>query len=229
MKFLGSKNKYAKYILPLILKDRQPNQYVVEPFCGGCNLTQKITGNRIANDCHYYLIEVHKAIQSGWIPPDTITEEDYRDIKLHPTNYPASLVGFVGFNCSFASKWWGGYARGSFNNIKRNYAREAQSAALITAPLINGVEFYNLSYDKLPIPKNSIIYCDAPYQNTTKYKNSIDYDIYFNWCREKANEGHTVFVSEYNAPFNLIWEKETIVNLNNNKAQARVERLYKVS
>ena len=35
MKYLGSKNKIAKYILPIILKDRTEGQYYVEPFMGG--------------------------------------------------------------------------------------------------------------------------------------------------------------------------------------------------
>ena len=35
MKYMGSKNRIAKYILPIMLKDRKPNQYWVEPFVGG--------------------------------------------------------------------------------------------------------------------------------------------------------------------------------------------------
>ena len=35
MKYQGSKNKIAKHILPIILKNRTPDQYYVEPFMGG--------------------------------------------------------------------------------------------------------------------------------------------------------------------------------------------------
>ena len=38
MKYLGSKNKIAKHLLPIILKDRKPEQYYVEPFMGGGNM-----------------------------------------------------------------------------------------------------------------------------------------------------------------------------------------------
>ena len=38
MKYMGSKNRIAKYILPIILKDRLEGQWYVEPFCGGCNI-----------------------------------------------------------------------------------------------------------------------------------------------------------------------------------------------
>lgn len=35
MKYLGSKARIAKEILPIILKDRKVGQYYVEPFVGG--------------------------------------------------------------------------------------------------------------------------------------------------------------------------------------------------
>lgn len=35
MKYVGSKNRHAKEILPIILKDRKPDQWYVEPFVGG--------------------------------------------------------------------------------------------------------------------------------------------------------------------------------------------------
>lgn len=50
MRYMGSKARIAKEILPLILADRKEGQYFVEPFCGGCNVTDKVSGNRIAND-----------------------------------------------------------------------------------------------------------------------------------------------------------------------------------
>ena len=37
MKYMGSKSRIANEILPIILKNRKPNQYYVEPFCWGCN------------------------------------------------------------------------------------------------------------------------------------------------------------------------------------------------
>ena len=32
---MGSKNRIVNEILPIILKDRKPNQWYVEPFVGG--------------------------------------------------------------------------------------------------------------------------------------------------------------------------------------------------
>lgn len=71
MKYMGSKNRIAKHILPIILQDRKDGQWYVEPFVGGANMIDKVEGNRIGNDIHSYLIALHKAIQLGWKPPIT--------------------------------------------------------------------------------------------------------------------------------------------------------------
>ena len=57
MQYMGSKNRIAKEILPIILKNKTEEQVYVEPFCGGCNMIDKVEGKRIANDYNEYLIE----------------------------------------------------------------------------------------------------------------------------------------------------------------------------
>ena len=47
MKYMGSKARIAKYILPIILKDRKPDQWYVEPFVGGGNMPDIVTGKQI--------------------------------------------------------------------------------------------------------------------------------------------------------------------------------------
>jgi DNA adenine methylase len=54
---MGSKRRIAKEILPIILRDRKPNQWYVEPFVGGANLIDKVDGNRIGADINRYLIK----------------------------------------------------------------------------------------------------------------------------------------------------------------------------
>ena len=55
---MGGKNRIAKDILPIILKDRKENQFYVEPFAGGCNVIDKVEGRRLANDKSEYLMEM---------------------------------------------------------------------------------------------------------------------------------------------------------------------------
>lgn len=54
MKYMGSKNRIAKDILPIILKERKPEQWYVEPFVGGCNIIDKVDGNRLGSDKNKY-------------------------------------------------------------------------------------------------------------------------------------------------------------------------------
>ena len=63
MKYMGSKNRIAKYLLPIILKDRKDGQWYVEPFVGGANMIDKVDGNRIGADKNEFLIEMWKGLQ----------------------------------------------------------------------------------------------------------------------------------------------------------------------
>ena len=232
MKYIGSKNRHAKELLSIILKDRKLNQYYVEPFCGGFNIIDKVNGNRIANDKHYYLIELFKAIQNGWIPPDSISFEQYEEIRKNKDNYESFLVGFVGFGCSFSGKWFGGYARGNQNNgSPRNYCLESKNNILKQYSGLQGIEIYNVDYKTLKIPDYSIIYCDPPYEGTVKYsiKEDFDYNIFWKWCERKVLDGHKVFVSEYNAPsgWKSVWKKNVKNTLDlNTGAKTGTENLF---
>ena len=227
---MGSKNRHAKELLPIILKNRRDDQWYVEPFVGGFNMIDKVPGLRLANDSHYYLIELFRAIQNGWVPPDNLSEKEYKDIKDNQESYSPYLVGFVGFGCSFSGKWFGGYARGlSSNGQPRNYCLESKTNILKQNSKIRGIVIENKNYLELEIPNNSIIYCDPPYQNTTKYSSTFNHEIFWDWVRDKSKEGHQVFVSEYSAPedFKCIWEKEVISALDvNSRSKKNVEKLF---
>ena len=226
MKYLGSKNKIAKHLLPIILKDRKPEQYYVEPFMGGGNMIDKVEGLRIGNDINYYLIEMWKALQKGWIPPDIVTEEEYRYYKKCQDLEDPAIVAFVGFCCAYSGKYYNTFARCKKG---RNYAAEGKRNLLNQLPKMIGVELQNTTYDKLIIPANSIIYCDPPYQNTAGYKDSIDHKAFWQWCRERTLEGHQVFISEYSAPddFICIFEIKHTTILDKSKRSERIEKLFK--
>ncbi|WP_212636683.1 hypothetical protein, partial [Salmonella enterica] len=60
---------------------------------------------------------------------------------------------------------------------------------------MQGVELLNQSYDTIVFQEPSLVYCYSPYQGTTGYKTgTFDHNKFFNWCRQKKAEGHTVFV-----------------------------------
>jgi DNA adenine methylase len=235
MKYMGSKDRIAKDILPIILKDRSPDQWYIEPFCGGCNIIDKVQGNRIANDSNMYLIEMWKALLNGWQPIE-ISKEQYTDIKNNSDKYPLYLIGWTAFNCSYSGKWFGGYA-GTVNTkvgTIRNYQREAINNINKQLPKLKNIIFQNDNYRNIEIPDNSIIYCDPPYSDTTKYFDKFDSEKFWEWVRTITNKGHKVFISEYKAPkdFECIWEKEIKSSLSANGKiggnKISVEKLFKL-
>jgi len=226
IQYFGGKTRTAKDIVQCLNNYRKPNQNYIEPFVGGGIILSKITDKRIAYDKHPYLIAMYKELQNGWIPPDNITKEEYYYIKNNKDEKP-HLTGFVGFGCSFAGKWFGGYASNSRGD---NYCLNSKNSILRKMNTLNDVHFEVADYKDL-IFKDCLIYCDPPYQGTTQYGlvgefNSMEFwEIIRRW-----SEDNTVIISEYNAPddFKCVWEKRTKTEIrnSNNIREDRVERLY---
>lgn len=233
MKYVGSKNKIAKHILPIMLNNKTNDQYFVDLFCGGCNLIDKVDGLRIANDLNYYLIELFKALQKGWLPPKSINKNEYDLIRLNKELYPAYLVGYYGFCCSYNGKFFGGIS----NMVKtkdgkiRDYVLESFNNIMRQIKNLNNVQFLNKQYYDVEIPLNSIVYCDIPYKNTTKYSvSNFDYELFYNWCRENKNK-YKIYISEYEMPddFTELWSKEVNSSLNQNCAEKKaIEKLFTI-
>lgn len=227
MQYMGSKNRIAKHLLPIMLEHKTDDMVWVEPFVGGANMIDKLDGYRIGNDSHPYLIALLKALQDGWIPPTEVSKELYYDIKFNEDNYDPEVVGFVGFLCSFGGKWWGGYAA---NKKGDNYAERGSRVLTKQAKLFEGIDFRCGNYLDMDIPNNSLIYCDPPYEGTTAYKGGFDHSVFWEWCRTKSKEGHTVFISEYNAPedFECVKTIEHKTILDKNSQYERVEKLFTI-
>jgi len=232
MKYMGSKARYAKEIIAAISKEVDiKNSTWVEPFCGGCNIIDKVkTKRRIGNDINYYIIKMFQAVQNGWKPPEEVSEECYLAIKMRKEFYAPELVAFVAIGCSYSGKWFGGYARGNTNKgIPRNYCLESRNNLLKQAENLKSVELYSGDYREFKIPTNSCIYNDIPYAKTTKYKDQFDHVSFWKWCDSMLEKGHKVFVSEYNAPdgWRCIWEKEVCSSLTKETGSKKaIERLF---
>lgn len=226
MKYMGSKRRIAKEILPIILKDRKEGQWYVEPFCGGCNSLDKVSGNRIGNDINKYLIALLNEMKKEDFSLPFIGEKEYQEMKNSQDKYPEWLLGYVGFQLSFGAKWFGGYRRDKKG--VRNYENEAQQNVKAQQPLLQDVVFHSGNYWEFFIPEHSIIYCDPPYKGTTKYKDEFDHDSFWKWCEEMVKFGHSVFVSEYNAPenWNCIWSKQVTTGLDVTSTKKDIEKLF---
>jgi len=226
---MGSKNRIAKYILPIILENRKEGQWYVEPFCGGCNTLDKVTDNRVGCDSNLNVINAMIAIRDCIcdLPQDNkqFTEEDYKNLRSGDYKYK----GYAGFAFSYGGKWMGGWCRDGLDS--RDYVAESYRNALNQSPLLQGVQLVHKSYLDLKFKQNCIIYCDPPYFGSTGYKDKFNHTEFWDWCRQMKAEGHTIFISEYNAPddFKCVWQKEQVSSLTKDTGSKRaIEKLFTI-
>ena len=170
-----------------------------------------------ASDYHPDLIQLWNEVQNNtFVLPEEIDEQFYNECK--DLQSPNALKGFVGFNMSFGGKFYAGFVDKYKNNKNENFLQEAINSLEKNKPRMKDVLFKCISYNKLK-PKNKLIYCDPPYQNTKfpiKYRNDTkNYDVFDNdefWTIMRQWSKHNyVFISETTAPedFIPVWEKKT--------------------
>ena len=233
MRYFGGKFRIHKMVSE-ILNDliENENQTFLSPFVGGAWVEHLINSKyKICADSHKYLIDMYNALQNGWILPNSISEEEYKYIKdnLDEKSY---LSGFVGFACSFAGKWFGGYVRD-----RRNYSNYCLSGKNSLLKQMRNLQrdntiFLNCDYTIFS-PNNMIIYCDPPYRNTTKYSKitgKFDHNEFWDTMR-LWSKNNIVIISEYNAPedFECIWEYNTKTDIRNKNGigEIRIEKLFR--
>ena len=238
MKYVGSKNRLAKELVPIIQSHiTNETKGYIEPFVGGANMIDKIEcNNKFGCDIHEELIELLKYVQdTNNILPKTITEEEYNKVRLNKDKYEKWYVGFVGFCATFGAKYFGGYARG-FKEDKitpRDIPAESIRNIEKQRKNLQNIKFKCCSYDEINKNiKDFVIYCDPPYKGTLKYTTNFDYNKFYKWCKEMS-KNNIVLISEYWMPeeFECIWEKKTTVRIDSNKKSKdkkmeRTEKLF---
>lgn len=203
MRYPGSKARYVKTIVGIIQERRDSREVYIEPFIGGANSFVAIAPLftvACASDGHEDIALMWDAVSKGWLPPETVSEELYAELK-HAK--PSPLRGFVGYGCSFGGKWFGGYARGGFNSdgTPRNHQSESYRAVLKKAPVIMGKSIQHKSFQEwTSIGADTVVYCDPPYFGTLEYKTTMDHVMFWKWAEDAVRNGALVIVSEQTAP-----------------------------
>lgn len=236
MRYLGSKARIRKEIIPIITEKLNGNNCFIDAFMGGANIISAVNyQSKIGIEYSKYTYAIWDKIRNegiSWIP-QAFDEEEYYDVKNDYKNgtcyYDDAMIGYVGNCLSYGSKWWGGFAK--FNPKKNeNHVKEAYNGIkkqYNEFKYLKDTIFMNLSYDAFDYPPNSVIYCDPPYESTIGYESSFDHEYFWCWCRKMAKLGHHVYISEYSAPsdFKCVWRKnikEQVGKGVNNK----VEKLF---
>ena len=157
MKYMGSKARFTKDILPIILENRKDNQYFVDLFTGGANVVSLVSGNRIANDKNKHLIEMFKGLQGNRNRPIEISKDLYnvaRDVYNgketafnHTMEMDDFMIGWIGWMGSYNGRFFdGGYSGHDVGKTHRNYIDEQIRNTESQINDLNGVKFFSKDY-----------------------------------------------------------------------------------
>lgn len=234
---MGSKSRIVNEILPIILKERKEGQWFVDLFCGSCHVIENVEGKRIANDKNKYLIAMWNGLIENKERPKIITKELYSKARNEYNNgtnieFDDFMIGWIGWMGSYNGRFFdGGYSGHNAGETKRDYISEQIKNTENQINALNGVKFFSKDYAEFNFKEPCLIYCDIPYKDTKQYSTSkgFDYDKFWQWCREMTIKGHTVFISEYQAPsdFTCMWEKQVTNSMNTTNTYKPIEKLFR--
>lgn len=86
-----------------------------------------------------------------------------------------------------SAHWRGGKLDGENNDLERLQSLER----------LESLEQFSTDYQNIEIKKDSVIYCDIPYEGTDGYLTDFDFEKFYSWC-EKQTE--PLFISSYKMP-----------------------------
>ena len=236
--YLGCKEKWAKYFLSLV--PAAENFY--DLFGGGGSVTEaafKIQENGMFGhwkkwrNVHYNEInkgvyELNKAIWNGdfnfdYAKKEWITKERYFAERRQPTAWGA----FISFFWSFGNK------DESYIYSERRLAAKCQDhlkniRRAERSPFLPEIKLTNKDYREVHIKKQSVVYCDIPYNiNRNHYKVRFDHNAFYKWA---ISVPFPIYFSDYNIPpefsawFAEIWNKEIYVRIH--LGIKRTERVF---
>lgn len=239
MKYLGSKSRIAKEIVPIIQKcidDVKPVAYL-EPFVGGGNVIDKISySKKIGADVNPYLIALLNYVTDDGKLLNEVPRELYNEVKSKYNTgcYTYWYVGNIAFLASFNGKGFvGGFAKAGYEKTKnglryRDYYQEAKRNLEKQVPNLKGTSFVCRNYRDFT-PHEMVIYCDPPYKNTTGYtmKGNFNHEEFWQTIREWSMDNY-VLISEQTAPddFECVWEKSVLRSVNASGKSRATEKLF---
>ena len=166
MKYMGSKAKITKFIVPIIQQkiEESGSRTYLEPFAGGCNVIDKVNAKyRVASDKNEYLIALFKYLQVGGELPEKVTREEYNavreDYNAAGGKFPQWYIGAVGFLASYNGRFFdGGYAGyGKDKGRVRDYYQESRNNILqqMQQGGVFGIDFRSGDYREYEIGRAS--------------------------------------------------------------------------
>lgn len=239
MVYQGSKNRLAKYIVPILqdyINENNIKTYI-EPFVGGCNIIDKINcETRIGSDSNEDLIALLKYVQKDnflSIAPQECSFKHYAEVRSDKNNlkYSKEYRALIGYCASYGGRYFdGGYVRDKQGY--RNLFLEEVANLKRQAPFLFEIDLSCRDYKEYLNKEicNALFYLDPPYKGTKQYKGQeLNYEEFYDFSRQLSKD-NIVVISEYNMPddFECIWQKERSINQNSNrvKSDKATEKLF---
>ena len=221
MRYLNSKKKFAGELVPIFqeLIDFRKIEKYVEPFCGGCNIIDKIRcPKRFASDNDRFLIALYQYVKNGGRLLDDVSRDMYlrvaRAYKKKTNDYIDWVVGCVAFLASRDTKTvWGGFAAPHKSSNSEEVVipyQNRKNRLLKQMERLKDVVFECCDYSKIRRFRNAFIYCDPPRPEDKGYTygKDFDYDDFWNRMRRWSRHNY-VFITARKAPddFIKIWSR----------------------
>ena len=240
MRYCGSKRKFMKELLPIIMEDTNENTLFVDVFGGGMNVVSEVPlEQKIANDNNLYVVSLWKALQSYKLKGTKLPSLVKTHFLDKSPEYSYAEIGYVGAALSYGGAFFNGYAK--FNPKKNeDHVKEAYNGLMKQLNNFKNLEtttficddYRNLKFNNEKDPLNVVLFCDPPYFSTRKYLSDFDSELFWGWVREQSLRGYKVYVCEYDAPsdFKCIWSKKKKDGMGTTKTGRRqttkVEKMF---
>lgn len=231
MRYVGGKVRQSKMIATEISCLRVDRQRYVEPFVGGASVLAAVApmfNDVEASDIVPDLPLFWAAVRDGWVPPVSLTQEEYESLRHSD---PSPLRCWAGFAASYNGKWWGGYGPTASG---RDYLAESLRSTLKKAKGLSGVEFLCRKYTEADVDANTVVYADPPYKGTLEYGAATQFDHEEFWCTMEcwSLAGALVLVSEYTAPvgWSMVNASPRVETMNHSGPSSgqRIEGLFRM-
>jgi DNA adenine methylase len=228
---MGGKTRQSSAIRRVVEDLKGLRTDYVEPFLGGGSVLSSVASlfeSQTAGDVVPELVSLWQDVKSGWVPPATMTKEQWDALRLDPA--PSGMKGWAAYAASYNGKYFAGYGPVASG---RDYLAESQRAILKKAQTIpETTAFVCCDYSRHHVTSNTVVYCDPPYADTETYQGagSFDHSRFWTVMNEWADCGALVLVHEYSAPDGwtpvLVADRVETMNHSSASSGARQEKLF---
>lgn len=219
MRYQGRKKRVAPQIAELLaaLATLSGAPRIEELCCGSASVSaamfdQGVVVDAIGDD-RPALISCLQHLRDGWVPPTTLTPEEYATIRERCPDDTATdpLAAFALLFCSHGGAWSGGYIHDDLRwsgersgGASRSAAAAAHRDMVALVPFLRRVgSIWCGDYRSrdLERPPGTVIFIDPPYAGTKPYKGRLPFDHagFWAWAREVSRR-HLLVVTEDTVP-----------------------------